>query len=964
MTKSPLLALALCGQACFAAFLPDTGLSVRALGYTAAGSHRLQVRLQNASRSSKSALEIRFVLTGDSVDLADFALRTDLAVKYRADGFQATADSGRLDSTLRACKPRPAAPGCDKNCQMTFSVALPNLVLGPFETFRWDLVQNKRLPSGELENTAPTHPITTGDWSFSGIPLDSAEDDPYMEMGSGPLASRIQILSNGAVLWGTAPGEPEPTFPSPWKRQGLSTTIDAIKTPFADSVPQRVRDSANLAPSRLLVNQAGYRTSDVQAGRAWIKAIGTTTTAFSVIDENGAIAARGTLANKHATASGQYRAIGSNWAGSTSGGDHSYTLQSPVRSGDLMEGRIPSTLPAGGPYRIVAGADTSARFRVDDRLYGWLRDAALRFFGAQRSGNSESWMHGPSHVEDVAAGGWYDCGNHLKEGVTQGYALSVLGSMATAYPERDADRTAYSHDSMRVTDGVPDVLRELEHGTDFAVDSWLEANRTISGTINSVGNLGKDYSAWFPADWSDVLPLSRGGQASRTGFVDSGAGVQASFAAGLAFFAKAWEARNPNASAEALEMARSLYAAAKAKPTRPSNSPDYSSSSRPYGSLALAATALLVATKDTSFLRDLAYDTTLGKPSIADSIRFKGGWLARVSQNSSTLGYADLGALALFQFHRLVLRDSTLARLHGVRTEKERSFLELRTGLAMGSLMTLLAGGSGFAGNIPIPSEPYTSKSISYDTLWHTLPQPYGVSGWWNQYQMAGVATLLLYSEIAADLQGRNLPYLGASADWNAAKTMEIALRSMDEVLGVNPWDLSFVFGVGSKGPNHPNHRTANPDGRTLPFPYTYQVPTGALYAGQAPSISLLTDSYSVSYTTTESCLEGSANLLIPSMILSFDAGPTSSIGDHDAPRPSTPDFVAKSTKSGVKVVWSRAHGSVEIALFDLSGRVLANSTAAASSGSTEFVVSRTRGPLLARLRDARSSQTLVLPGL
>lgn len=44
------------------------------------------------------------------------------------------------------------------------------------------------------------------------------------------------------------------------------------------------------------------------------------------------------------------------------------------------------------------------------------------FLGAQRSGDDQSWIHGPSHLSDGAylnnnidlTGGWHDCGDHIK----------------------------------------------------------------------------------------------------------------------------------------------------------------------------------------------------------------------------------------------------------------------------------------------------------------------------------------------------------------------------------------------------------------------------------------------------------------------------------------------------------------------------------------------------------------------
>jgi hypothetical protein len=904
--------------------------------------------------------------TGDSADLADLAFRVDVVFKYLADGFRSIDDSAQIESSVRKARISPLASGCTKNCQMLLAIPLTGLTLAPLESFRLDLVSDRSLPNGDLLNAPPTHLVSATDWSLSGIPLDSAKESDVMVRGDGPVARHIQVFSNSVAIWGNGPGEPDKIFPSPWKRAGLATTIDAIKTPFADSVSQGTRDSANMKLSRILVNQAGYRETDVKEGIAWIQAIGPSTTTFSVIDIHGATVGNSTFTSKSKQVSGQIQARGSNWAGTQYGGDQAYKMLSTIRSGTLYKGRLPSTLPPGGPYRVVSGSDTSMPFLVDDRIYGWLRDAELRFLAVQRSGNSESWMHGPSHPDDIAPGGWYDCGDHLKVGTTQAYTMAVLGALAVGYPERDADRTAFNHDSSRTTDGIPDMLRELKHGADFVVGSWIRGGRSLPGTITSVGDPGKDFLEWFPADWKDILPTSRGGQASRTGAVDEGANVQASFAAGLAFFAHAWKSRDEKAAADALELAKAFYASAKADPSRENSSTEYSSAVNAYGSLALAATALLVATHDTAYLRDLVADTTLGKQSYADSTRFKAGWLANISLYMDGLDLNNLVALALPSFHRMVLSDSATAAGLGILSERDRRRFELQTAVTMGTALSGLRSSldMGSDDTIGLPRNAYERSIVSFDSLWYSLPNPLGTSGLWNTYQAEGIATLALYADMASDLERSGLPSPVAGTKWNSLRVRELATRSLGGLLGINPWDLSMVYGIGSKTPNHPHHRTSNPEGRTLPFAYTYQPPIGAVYPGVSPSNSLLTDSYSSNVLQSESCLEGSASLLIPAVILSKAETSTSSTWQSGRSISPNAIFAANSTRRGARLRWSGASGVVEVSVLDIKGREIARMSSKQSSGAVELPLPRSQGQRFLRMRDANRAQVFAVPEL
>jgi len=96
-------------------------------------------------------------------------------------------------------------------------------------------------------------------------------------------------------------------------------------------------------------------------------------------------------------------------------------------------------------------------------------------------------------------------------------------------------------------------------------------------------------------------------------------------------------------------------------------------------------------------------------------------------------------------------------------------------------------------------------------------------------------------------------------------------------MFGVNPLDLSFVYGIGPKNPNHPHHRAANPEGKNVPGAYyNYAIPVGGLYGGMAPANTMkLTEFFDTPVSQTEAnCPDASAVQIIPLMGLARAQAP------------------------------------------------------------------------------------------
>ncbi|MCB9497178.1 MAG: glycoside hydrolase family 9 protein [Fibrobacteria bacterium] len=672
--------------------------------------------------------------------------------------------------------------------------------------------------------------------------------------------------------------------------------FDAIRNPLNDTTDQQVRDSVLIRISRLRVNQAGYRTADVGRGEAFVYGVGTSPS-FKVIDAatgSDVPGGIGTLVPIGTNVAGSIKVRSSNWAGLATGGDTRYIMNSPIVSGALAQGRLPESLPAGGPYRLVAGSDTSASFVVDDNVYGMVRDGLLKFFGIQRSGFEPSWFHKFSHTRDGSldgtpgshSGGWYDCGDHLKEGITMGYSMAMLATLASSLQERDQDHYAANHGQTLRRDGIPDVLRELKVGGDFALKSYEASGKTVASTVTSVGDFGKDHQWWGRPELQDAMPLDRGGATSRALRVELGANILAPYAGGLAVLSKLYRPYDSAYARRALEAAKSFYAEARANPDRSTNTPAYNGSGTNHDDLALAAVFLLWATGDSSYLKDLAYDKSLGdKGSPAFWTSFEGGWMAATDptllKGLANHDWGSVHSAALYAFHKLILRDSAQARAFGVRSELERRRLQEKVVFTL--ICNLADVGSG-SGSIVLPKSDLGWKGnvLKFDPTWFSMKTQ---QDWvWNRYQAGNSSELFFYYDVTGDLEGRPLPNNPANTDWKRDEVRRLLVRQMDFFLGVNPWDMSMILGLGDKNPNHPHHRAANPEGRNTPGNfYKYVVPTGAVYGGKAPDASGVwgVDHYD-DYKFTETCLDGAATMIIPAMGLAFDqvdtAGPLAQV--------------------------------------------------------------------------------------
>jgi hypothetical protein len=640
----------------------------------------------------------------------------------------------------------------------------------------------------------------------------------------------------------------------------------AIANPLPDTMDQLKRDSFNLKFSPIRLNQAGYRPQD----KKYFYYVGSGASNFTVIDATGKSAGSGTLRSTGKTTSGQLKIKCSNNAQLVSGGDTRYLLNSPVFSGAISEGLIPELSP--GTYRIVVGKDTSAKFVVDERLYSWVRDALIKFYGINRCGKSNSWFHKDCHLKDPVLGGWHDCGDHLKEGLTMGYAAAVLGLCAAVFSDRDGDKYSANQGVTSVTDGIPDVLYEAKHGADFILSSYDKAGSQVDKMITSVANFGNDHNWWGRPEYQDNMSTVRGGP-PREARNEVGANILGDYASCLAFVSKKIKPYDAGYSDRCLKAAKDIYAYAKAHNSEFSSSPAYSGNAITNDKLALAAAALIWATEDKSFLNDLCFDKTIGskgQPTFP-KFSFEGGWFAKkelFSHETANSDWASRHMYALWGFFRLVLMDEMLCTKLGL-TDTQRKTLIEKTAYTMSMNLCAASAGDGDQ-SITLPNNNgWVPSTVKYSLPWMVM---FTQMEWvWNRYQAGNITDMYCYYDIANRVQGMELPNTPASTDWNATEIKNALIRQLDYMLGVNPWDISMIYGLGNKNFNHPHHRAANPEGKNVPGAfYKYCPPVGALQGGYKPSNTDNTYSeFWGEYHNSETGIDGTTAIILPVMGLS-----------------------------------------------------------------------------------------------
>jgi hypothetical protein len=151
-----------------------------------------------------------------------------------------------------------------------------------------------------------------------------------------------------------------------------------------------------------------------------------------------------------------------------------------------------------------------------------------RFFGAQRSGQGPNWVldgtnnptsfTGDKYNGKDVSGGWFDCGDHVMYGQSQGYASYVLALSFAEFTKGfydlyTGDYTDYkaSKDYTR-KGGKPNDVRDLLEELRYEADFWVKAAIDENNFVTVKGNGNQDHMKWVTAGAMTKLGTGDGGE--------------------------------------------------------------------------------------------------------------------------------------------------------------------------------------------------------------------------------------------------------------------------------------------------------------------------------------------------------------------------------------------------------------------------------------------------------------------
>ncbi len=599
----------------------------------------------------------------------------------------------------------------------------------------------------------------SNDWSFDGTVTAFTDWD------------RIALFRNGTLVWGNPSdgGTPPPPTADPPTAEPTATPE---VTPTPDYTVPTPGATNSLGAAAVRLNQAGYASAD-NYKTAVVAGISGTFTVYNA--KTGASAYSGSLTS----------------LGSDSG------------TGETLYQADFSSLTAPGVYYVMAGSEPSPKFEIRDDLYNKVLYYTLRVYGANRCGDNNSWIHAACHTldgsirgtgkEGTLAGGWHDCGDHVKFGGTLGYAAAMLLYSYIAFPDKFGDVYGSSYDGTYTSpspDGIPDVINEAKIGTDYllnlynaSVEDGLIAQNKM---YYQVGDGDDDHSWWNKPEYQDSFGQAKGG-APREVYSDIGPDIAGRYSASLAMMYLIYGQWDASYAADCLAAAKAIYDVGKSLYGKTGLDAGgkgyYAQDYRADDDLALAGTMLYKATGTDYYINN----TTGAQYWFAVEQKWQ-------FQSYYVLSFPNLFAPALHAYHEYA---TTVDNAEPVIDTQIVTKAECIEWLKADVLDTL-------------------PETEIYGRKWEY--------GWGTCRYMMGIAAT---AALALDL------------DPSDATMMKIAKDQMNWVFGRNQFGMSFVVGNSwddwlTKYPLHPHHRAANPDGTNVPElqPYAATELTGATIGG------------------------------------------------------------------------------------------------------------------------------------
>lgn len=257
----------------------------------------------------------------------------------------------------------------------------------------------------------------------------------------------------------------------------------------------------------------------------------------------------------------------------------------------------------------------------DYRKAQWM---ATRFYGGQRSGEGPNWLvmdhlTGKDFTQDAdgdysLAGGWHDCGDHVKYGQTQFYSGYMLLKAFAEFPAGFDDYYGADYAGYRQSgdftweggkggpNGIPDLLDEARYATDY----FIRCARSETVFYNQVGDGNLDHRNWVTSVKMATLAASEGGQPRKVFKNPPDASMPSFCGAALALMSRLYRKFDPAYADKCLQHARYAFAYAKAHPGTQGTQDGgfYPANARWQDDYVIAAAELHWATGDAAFLEE------------------------------------------------------------------------------------------------------------------------------------------------------------------------------------------------------------------------------------------------------------------------------------------------------------------------------------------------------------------------
>ncbi len=229
------------------------------------------------------------------------------------------------------------------------------------------------------------------------------------------------------------------------------------------------------------------------------------------------------------------------------------------------------------------------------------------FYGSQRCGVGNSWLHENCHLRDGElvgvdlTGGWHDCGDHIKFSHTTAFTATALLLGYQNFKESYKDNYSFDNSSSP-GNGIPDILDEVKWQTDLFIKSIMNNH-----FYYQVGDSTDHSSMSVPEYQSENLSQQYGGNPRYVYSIsEGGSNICGETAAALALMYSAYKTIDISYANTCLQKAKEVFAIGDSKheAIQSASKPDdpHYVAGNWADDMALGAIELFKATNDSTYL--------------------------------------------------------------------------------------------------------------------------------------------------------------------------------------------------------------------------------------------------------------------------------------------------------------------------------------------------------------------------